>query len=130
MKNFDLKNNNIENILNQGESVKLQMNDLVNLGVEIWRLKNRLEKYNLNLEEDQKKIIENSFFKIEKYLGYCEVSIKDYTNSKFSEELNIDPISFESDDSLKYPIIKETIEPQVSVHNKVYRKSKVIVAKP
>lgn len=108
----------------------INIDKIVDLAVEVWRLKTRLKKYDLKITEDQNKIIDNSFERINRFFDICEIEVKDYTHAKYISELNIDPISFEEDKNLPYPTIIETIEPQVSIKDKVYKKSKVIVANP
>ena len=124
----------LENILKsspEGAGItKIDIDKVVDLAVEIWRLKNRLKKYDLQITEDQTRIIDNSFERINRFFNACEIQIKDYTNTKYVSELNIDPISFESDQNLEYPTIIDTIEPQVSIANKLYRKSKVVIGNP
>ena len=122
----DILRNNSEN----GTVATIDIDKVVDLAIEVWRLRNRLKKYDLPITDDQTKIIDNSFERINRFFNAYEIQIKDYTNTKYVSELNIDPISFESDQSLERPTIIDTIEPQVSIANKLYRKSKVVIGSP
>lgn len=135
MTNFkNINPKDLENILrNNSENATVAIIDIdkvVDLAIEVWRLRNRLKKYDLPITDDQTKIIDNSFERINRFFNAYEIQIKDYTNTKYVSELNIDPISFESDQSLERPTIIDTIEPQVSIANKLYRKSKVVIGSP
>jgi hypothetical protein len=134
MTNFkNINPKDLENILrNNSENATaiIDIDKVVDLAIEVWRLRNRLKKYDLPITDDQTKIIDNSFERINRFFNAYEIQIKDYTNTKYVSELNIDPISFESDQSLEHPTIIDTIEPQVSIANKLYRKSKVVIGSP
>lgn len=132
----DIKPADLESIISGSFAAKTQdvshidVTKVVDLAVEVWRLKNRLKKYNLKITDDQSKLIDNSFERINRFFDACEIGIKDYTGSKYIDELNIDPISFETKPGLGQPMIIETLEPQISIRDKVFKKSKVIVGNP
>ena len=82
-KNIDSKD--LDNILRSGSEgaviTKIDIDKVVDLAVEIWRLKNRLKKYDLQITDDQTRIIDNSFERISRFFNACEIQIKDYTNT-------------------------------------------------
>ena len=103
--------------------------DLVELAVEIWRIKNRIGKAGSDLQEIQKRGLESSAQKLQKYLDTFKIAIVDHTNQKYNEGMNVDVLSFEVDPKVTSPLIKETIEPTITCEGKVIRKGKVVVIK-
>jgi len=107
-----------------------QVKDLVELSIEIWRLENRINKINSNLEENQKEGINNSIQKIKRYLDKNDIELIDHTNHKFNEGRNLDILAVEKDSNLPEAIVKETKEPTVMYKGQVVRKGKVVVITP
>lgn len=103
--------------------------DVVELAVEIWRIQNRLSKAAADLPDTQKRGLESSIQKLQKYLDTFRIEIIDHTNQKYNEGLNVNVLSFEIDPNTVAPIIKETIEPTITCDGKVVRKGKVVVIK-
>ena len=103
--------------------------DVVELAVEIWRIQNRLNKAITDLPDTQKRGLESSIQKLQKYLDTFHIKIVDHTSQKYNEGLNVNVLSFEIDPHVTIPIIKETIEPTIICEGKVVRKGKVVVIK-
>lgn len=103
--------------------------DLVELAVEIWRIQNRIGKAGSDLQEIQKRGLESSVQKLQKYLDTFRIAIVDHANQKYNEGMNVDVLSFEIDPEVAFPLIKETIEPSITCEGKVIRKGKVVVIK-
>lgn len=103
--------------------------DVVELAVEIWRIQNRLSKASAELPDAQKRGLESSIQKLQKYLDTFRIEIVDHTNQKYNEGLNVNVLSFEIDPTIAAPLIKETIEPTITCDGKVVRKGKVVVIK-
>ena len=101
--------------------------DIVDLAVEIWRLNNRLNKVGSDMPDIQKRGLESSIQKFIKFLDRYDIKFIDHTGQKYSEGMNVDVLSFEKDQGVRVPIIKETIEPSITCQGMVVKKGKVIV---
>jgi len=110
--------------------ISVDANSLVELAIEVWRLKKRLEKAEAKMSEDQAKALQNSYSKLLRYLDKNDIGITDYSDQKYNEGMNLDVLAVEKDKSLKQPIIKETHEPAVTLKGKLIRKAKVILLEP
>jgi len=100
---------------------------VVELAVEIWRIKSRINKVSIDLSEIQKRGLESSIQKLLKYLDRFDMKIIDHTDEKYNEGMNVDVISFEKDPKIRFPTIKETIEPTIICKGHVIKKGKIIV---
>ena len=107
--------------------VSVELNFLVDLGVEFWRLKSRLQKIENTIEDSAKKNIASSFQKIERYLETHDIEIQDHTNKPFNDGLNVDVLSVVKEEGTKTPVIKETVEPSVMSKGQLVKRAKVIV---
>lgn len=103
--------------------------DLIELAIEVWRIKNRLEKISSGLDDSQKRGLDSSIQKFIKYLDRFNIKIIDHTNQKYNEGLSVDVLSFENSPDVSVPIIKETVEPTILCESKVVKKGKVVVIK-
>jgi len=108
-------------------NISIQVKDLVELSIEIWRLENRLNKVLINLEENQRESITNSIQKLKRYLEKNDIELVDYTNQKFNEGRNLDILAVEENNSVIEPIIKETKEPTILCKGQVVNRGKVII---
>jgi len=107
--------------------LSLEVNDLIELAVEIWRIQQRLTKVLPSLAESQKPGLENSIQKLNRCLGKYDIEIIDHTNQKFNSGLNLDVLSVEKDPSIVEPIVKETKEPTVMYKGQVVRRAKIVL---
>jgi hypothetical protein len=107
--------------------ISVQLKDLIELAVEIWRLENRTNKILLTLPENQKEAFSNSIQKLKRYLDKNDIEVIDHTNQKFNEGRNLDILAVEKDPNATESLIKETKEPTVMFKGQVVRKGKVII---
>ena len=107
-----------------------ETNNLVELAIEIWRLKKRLEKVESSISDDQIKALQNSYAKLLRYLERNDIGITDYSNQKYNEGMNLDVLAVEKDSTIKQSIIKETHEPAITLKGQLIRKAKVILREP
>jgi len=108
-------------------NVSIQVKDLVELSIEIWRLENRINKITSNLEENQKEAILNSIQKLKRYIEKNDIEVVDHTNQRFNDGRNLDVLAVEKSQNISDPLIKETKEPTVLCKGQVVSKGKVIV---
>jgi hypothetical protein len=101
--------------------------DIVELAVEVWRINNRLIKAGDGLSDTQKRGLESSLQKFIKFLDRFNVKFIDHTGQKYNEGMSVEVLSFENDQTAKYPFIKETVEPSVVCDGMVVKKGKVVV---
>ncbi len=101
--------------------------DVVDLAIEVWRINSRIAKVGNSLTDMQKRGIESSLQKFSKFLGRYSIEIIDHTGEKYNEGMSVDVLSFEKDESMKTPIIRETIEPSIICKGHVVKRGKVIV---
>lgn len=100
--------------------------DIVELAVEVWRINNRLMKVE-GVTETQQRGFDSSLQKFGKFLDRYDVKIIDHTGEKYNEGMNVDVLSYEKDPGVRFPIIKETIEPSVTCKGHIIKKGKIIV---
>jgi len=106
-----------------------EIKDLVDLAVEVWRMEQRIVKSTSSLPENQLKGLKSSIQKLRRYLEKYDIEIRDYTNQKFNEGLNLDVLSVEKDPKITEPIVKETVEPTIMCKGQVVKKAKIILLK-
>ena len=104
--------------------------NLTDLAIEVWRLGKRLEKVSDSIGDDQRKALDNSYVKLQRFLDKNDVGTIDYTGKKHNEGMNLEILAVEKDSKLKESIIKETHEPAVTLKGQVIRKAKVILLEP
>ena len=90
-----------------------KIDKLVDLAVDHWRLKKHIEKVKPQLSPEDTKRIDNSLRRVENYLHENDIEVSDYTGRSANYGINVDVISIERDSSIKKPIIKETIVPDL-----------------
>ena len=104
-----------------------ELKDLIDLSVEIWRIEKRLNKISSTIQETQQQGILTSLLKMKRYLERNDIEVNDYSNDKYIDGLNLDVLTFEKNNSIKDPIIKEMVEPSVMFKGKLVKKGKVVV---
>ena len=107
--------------------MSLSVEALVELAIEIWRIEQRMTKIYSGLTDIQRKGLESSVQKMRRYLEKYDIEIRDYTNQKFNEGLNLDILSVEKDPAIPEPIVKETVEPTIMCKGQVVKKAKIIL---
>lgn len=108
------------------KSTPTEASDLSALAIEIWRLQKTVSK--LNKQDDVAQTLSNSFEKLYSYLRKQNVEIIDFTGKKHSDGLNLDVLSYITE-NLEEPMITETIEPTIKINGVVIKRAKVIVTK-
>lgn len=104
-----------------------EINDLIELAIEVWRIEHRINRALTILEEDKQCGLKNSIKRLKKYLEKCDVETRDYTNQKFNDGLNLNILSIVKDSAQNHPIVKETIEPTIMFKGQVVHKAKIIL---
>lgn len=100
---------------------------LIQLSIDNWRMAKKIKEVEKKLSNKEKLSLNFSMERIEKQLGKFDIEIKDYTNERYYEGLNLDIISSEKHKSIKEPIIKDTIEPAIIVKGQLVKRAKVII---
>ena len=88
--------------------LSVEVNDLVELAIDYWRLEHRLGKMFASMEKNQKENLESSLQRIKRYLDKNDVEIIDHTNQKYDEGQNLEILAVEHDPKAKENTIKET----------------------
>ncbi|KKP92969.1 MAG: hypothetical protein UR98_C0014G0013 [Parcubacteria group bacterium GW2011_GWA1_36_12] len=108
--------------------IPMGVEEIVELAIDVWKMEQRLLKVSGEITEVHRKGLENSIQRLKRYLEKFDVEVQDYTVQKYNDGLNFDILAREKDDSLEYPIIKETVEPTITCRGRIVKKAKVILA--
>jgi len=108
-------------------NVSIETKDLINLGIDVWRMEQRLNKVLNSLPENSQELLKNSIQKIKRYLDKNSMQIVDHTNQKYNDGKNIEVLAVEKSPDISESIIKETKEPTILHKNLVVNKGKVII---
>lgn len=108
-------------------NVSIATKDLIDLGIDIWRMEQRLNKVMQSLPENSQGLLNNSIQKIKRYLDKNDIEIVDHTNQKFNEGRNLDILAVEKSPDILESIIKETKEPTIMHKSQVVHKGKVVI---
>jgi hypothetical protein len=119
----DVEYEKTEKVISESITTK----DLMNLGIDVWRMEQRLNKIMQTIPETSQNLLKNSVQKIKRYLDKNDIEIVDYTNQKFNEGRNLDILAVEKSSNILESIIKETKEPTILYKNQVVNKGKVII---
>lgn len=107
--------------------LSVEVNDLVELAIDYWRLEHRLGKALVSMDKAQKESLESSLQRIKRYLEKNDIEIIDHTNQKYDEGQNLEILAVEHDPKAKENTIKETKEPTVLLKGQVIHIGKIIV---
>ena len=108
-------------------NVSIETKDLIDLGIDVWRMEQRLNKVLNSLPENSQELLKNSIQKIKRYLDKNEMEIVDHTNQKYNDGKNIEVLAVEKSPNISESIIKETKEPTILHKDLVVNKGKVII---
>lgn len=101
---------------------------LIQLATDYWRLNKKVNNISKNLAEKEKQSLSFTLDRIKKHIERFNIEVKDYTNEKYYEGLNVDVISVvKHKKPSKDSLIKDTIEPAIMVKGLLVKKAKVIV---
>ena len=109
--------------------ISLKTADLVSFTKDVWQFEKRFQKISDDLNDIQRKVMLSSLRRFKDFLALHELEYMDYTNQKFHEGMNIEVITFEQNDSIKEPIIIDTVAPSISHKASLIKRAQVIVQK-
>ena len=109
-----------------GNDDLLTQQKLINLAQITWSI----QKYSNKLIEDNDLVdksrpLKSNLSKLEAFLNDYGVQIIDYTNQKYNDGMNVDIIDTVKTDT-SVPLIKETIEPSITINGILVKKARVI----
>lgn len=111
----------------QPKEENLETKFLAEFALCFWRLNSRLKTHE-NLNAD--KPLNSAINRIYELLNAHKVEIKDYTNVKFNEGLNVDVIECErveiSPNDDKSEMILQTLSPSIIINGEICKKAKII----
>lgn len=120
--NYSHNNSNLDSVQNSAESKKL----LAEFALNIWRIDTKVKSANLS----QTRAITSSIKRIYELLESHQIAIKDYTNTKYNDGLNIDVVECVRVDAVDstdiHEMILETLSPSIIIDGEIYKKAKVI----
>jgi len=92
----------------------IDINKLINLSVDIWRLEEKISKIDYLKEQDNEKI-SVSLDRLKKFIKDLDIELKWFSWEKYSEEINFYELKAVEDTNIENlnNIIKETIEPAI-----------------
>ncbi len=103
------------------------IDDIINLATEIWKIKRKIKLLNSKDLKWLWVIIE----KIDNIIDFHDLEVLDYEGQKYLEWMNgISVVAVEKDKNIEKPIILKTMKPWYKYKGKLFKPSKVIVAKP
>lgn len=102
---------------------------IIDLGIDIWRLKTKLAEIDSSLPENSKKSISNSILKINRYLQAYDIELQDHTGVQFNDGMNLEIQEIVKSDKYEKPIIVQTIEPSIFIKGILHKKGIVKVGK-
>lgn len=115
-------NTALDSTQNSAESKKL----LAEFALNIWRIDTKVKSANLS----QTRAITSSIKRIYELLESHQIAIKDYTNTKYNDGLNIDVVECVRVDAVDsadiHEMILETLSPSIIIDGEIYKKAKVI----
>lgn len=107
--------------------LKPSAKNIVDLGVEVWRLEKKFEKLNSSLNEDQLTSLHNSLMKLTRYLELNDIEVKDYTNQKYNDGMNLEVITSEKHPDLEQSIVGLTDTPAILHRGQLIKRARVII---
>lgn len=107
----------------------ISIDDLINISIEIWRIKKRINKNENQFSEQLLKWVDFSYEKIKWIISSYNIDLKDIQWERYSDDMaGLEIISADIDENLNNQvIIKEMIEPIVMLNWKLRIKGKVII---
>lgn len=108
----------------------IDINKLINLSVDIWRLEEKISKIDYLKEQDNEKI-SVSLDRLKKFIKDLDIELKWFSWEKYSEEINFYELKAVEDTNIENlnNIIKETIEPAIIVNWEILKQASIIVYK-
>ncbi len=103
---------------------------LVSLATDVWRLNKIVQKLESSLNDDDKRRINNSLNRINTYLSNNNIDVEDFAGRKYNDGMNVEILSAEYSDSVDHPTISQVNRPQVSYTGIIRQKAQVIISVP
>lgn len=112
------------------DNKNIDINKLINLSVDIWRLEEKVSKIDYLKEQDTEKI-SVSLDRLKRFVKDLEIELKSFSWEKYSEEINFYELKAVEDTNIESlnNIIKETIEPTIIVNWEILKQASIIVYK-
>ncbi|MBS8122198.1 hypothetical protein [Candidatus Vampirococcus lugosii] len=112
------------------DNKNIDINKLINLSVDIWRLGEKISKIVYLKDQDNEKI-SVSLDRLKKFIKDLDIELKGFSGEKYSEEINF--YELKATEDTNFPeldgIIKDTIEPAVINNGNIIKQAKIIVYK-
>ena len=108
----------------------IDINKLINLSVDIWRLEEKISKIDYLKENDNEKIYV-SLDRLKKFIKNINIELKSFSWEKYSEDINFYELKAVEDTNTENlnNIIKETIEPAIIINWEILKQASIIVYK-
>lgn len=108
----------------------IEISKLVNLAIDLWRLKEKVSNISYLNEQDREKL-KVSLDRLNKFIQEINITVKWFNWDKYFDEINFYELKWieETNDINNNNIIKETIEPAIFMNEQIIKKAKIIVYK-
>ena len=121
----------VEEIRNSVQTKHIEVSpsaqSLVELGIEIWRIEKKLEKASQDFSDDQKTSLQNSLMKLRRHLERNDIEVRDYTDQKYNEGMNLEILSSEKHPNLTHSIVGITDTPAIMHKGQIIKRAKVVI---
>ena len=109
----------------------LKPSSLRDLALDLWRLRNRVNRLKEKIGEGDIKPIAYFFDSCERSLKEMGIEVKEYTGQPYKSSMNVDVVTYEAIDMEGDAAeVKETLEPAILLCGELLHKAKVVVATP
>ena len=111
------------------EKKEIELNKLISLAIDIWRLEEKIN--NSTISEEEREKLNITIFRLKKFVQEQGIEIKGYDLEKYSEEINVYELKWieeTNDEKLKWKI-KDTIEPATFLNWNLIKPAKIIAYK-
>jgi hypothetical protein len=115
--------NNIDNTI-------VSTGKLVDLSLYYWKLEKHIKKIENSLEQGDCKRIKNALSHIKSFIDANNIDITDMQGQKYVEGTNLEILGQENDSDIDMPTIFDTIQPQISINDRVVIPAQVIIHNP
>jgi len=110
---------------------KIAVKKVCDVIVEIWRLQNKFDRIKSDkLGEEERKILEDQFERIDNVLDMHDLKIEDYRKKEYNDNMSVKKILEREEASLpvNQKIISDVYIPEIRYKGKVVRHAEVIVS--
>jgi hypothetical protein len=117
-------------MVGRGVKIDPRADQLFDLAVNVWRLKNHYGNISGKLDEKEQKRFVNSIDRITRFLVTNDIEMADYNNRPYNNGLNIEVMNTEADESVSTPMIHDTLSPEIRHKGIIRKHAQVIVHTP